>query len=364
LPKENPMQINNNLLNAVTPFGGIEFYRNKILIGEVYAKLYAITKYPAALSRGWAAKITNLPNTVTCQMFEPCDNGALILDLSKSVARYRGLANSTRDALERQRAEKAAEDAESLMKQIDENGEVIGFMSNFALVSGRDEEELEKSCRKFEGTISTLNCRARLLVNQMKEAFKTISPYNIPQEDILRLTRRNVPMSTFIEGFPFASNSFVDINGYPIGRNTRNGLVALDPWVRENDRTNSNFLLMGVLGVGKSATTKHLMISEFMTGTTCIVIDFEGEYNDLTTNLDGDLINAGGGEFIINPLQFRTSPTDDEAEPTINSQELNDMAVHMNWLDTFFRLFADLNTRQFSKWQGLYWAKYKHKKKI
>jgi len=344
------IQINNDLLNAVTPFGGIEFFRNKILIGEVYGKIYAVTKYPPALSRGWASKITNLPNTVTCQMFEPCDNGALISDLSRSVSRYRGLANSTKDALERQRAEKAADDAESLMKKIDENCEVIGYMSNFALVTGCDEEELEKACRKLEGIISTLNCKARLLVNQMKEAFKTISPYNTPKEEVLRLTRRNVPMSTFIEGFPFASNSFVDLKGYPFGRNTRNGLVVFDPWVRESDRTNSNFIILGVLGVGKSTVTKDLMISEYMTGTTCIIIDFEAEYTELTNNLGGDLINAGGGSFIINPLQFRATPLDDDEDiiKLNESKELNAMATHMNWLDTFFRLLFDINTRQIS----------------
>lgn len=58
----------------------MEFYRNKILMGENYAKVYGVVKYPPALTRGWAAKISNLPNVITCQMFEPCDNGVLILN--------------------------------------------------------------------------------------------------------------------------------------------------------------------------------------------------------------------------------------------------------------------------------------------
>lgn len=163
----------------------MEFYRNKILMDENYVKIYGIVKYPPSLSRGWASKISNLPDVITCQMFEPCDNGVLISGLSKSVSKYRALA----DALERQRAEKSVNDAEKLMKRIDENGEVIGYMSNIAMILGRDEQLLEKSCRSFEGVMATLNCKSRLLVNQMEEAFKTISPYDVPSDEILNITR-------------------------------------------------------------------------------------------------------------------------------------------------------------------------------
>ena len=305
-------QINNNLLNAITPFGGIEFFRNRMMLGENFVKIYGITKYPPTLSRGWASRISNLPNVITCQIFEPANNGDLLSDLSKSVAKYRAVMMSTKDELERQRAERKAEDAERLMVQIDQNGEIIGYMSNLVMVAARDEVALERSCRQLEAAIATLNCKGRLLTNMMKEGFKTVSPYNEPSEEVLNILRRNVPKSSFIEGFPFASNSFVDQHGYPFGRNSKGGLVVLDPWKRGGDRTNSNFVVLGVPGVGKSTTVKHLMISEYMMGTVVAVIDPEREYKELTLNLGGDWVNAGGGAFIVNPLQFKHVPLDDE----------------------------------------------------
>ena len=332
----------------------MEFFRNKLLLGENHVKIYAIIKYPPTLRRGWAARLSNMPNVITCQMFEPCDNGSLLADLSKSVTKYRGIADSTRDALERQRAEKSAEDAEKIMRQIDVNGEVIGYMTNLAMVIGRDEQALEKSCRSFEGAVAMLNCKARLLINQMKEAFKTMSPYNIPNEEILNLARRNVPMSSFIQGFPFASNSFVDLTGYPFAKNTQNGLVVLDPWIRDSDRTNSNFVILGVAGVGKSTVAKLLMISEFAMGTVVLAIDPERECAELTRRLGGDLINAGGGAFIINPLQFKTVPMDEDDEldklyTDETGKGLSSMALHFKTLEVFFRLYApDITTKQLS----------------
>ena len=64
---------------------------------------------------------------------------------------------STRDELERQRAERAVEDAERLITQIDQHGEIIGYMSNLVVVVARDEQSLERSCRQLEATIATLN---------------------------------------------------------------------------------------------------------------------------------------------------------------------------------------------------------------
>ena len=40
--------------------------------------------------------------------------------------------------------------------------------------------------------------------------------------------------------------------GYYFGRDNSGGLVILDPWKRGNDRTNTNFTIMGVAGVGSA----------------------------------------------------------------------------------------------------------------
>lgn len=122
--------------------------------------------------------------------------------------------------------------------------------------------------------------------------------------------------------------------------------------MRGGDRTNSNFVILGVAGVGKSTVTKALMISEFMTGTVNIVIDVEREYAELTKNLGGDLINAGGGNFIINPLQFKTVPLDDKNDLSKlyedeDGKGISAMALHFKSLEVFFKLYApDISTKQ------------------
>jgi hypothetical protein len=70
-----------------------------------------------------------------------------------------------------------------------------------------------------------------------------------------------------------------------------------------------------IRGVGKSTAAKSLILSEFMSGTTIICIDPEREVRDMCRKLGGDWINCGGGSGgLINPLQIRPAPVDEDDE--------------------------------------------------
>ena len=47
-------------------------------IGDTFAKIYTIVKYPQNVSIGWLSKITNIPNTISTQIFQPTDNTLLL----------------------------------------------------------------------------------------------------------------------------------------------------------------------------------------------------------------------------------------------------------------------------------------------
>lgn len=87
------------------------------------------------------------------------------------------------------------------------------------------------------------------------------------------------------------------------------------------------------------------MIFEFMMRTTVnVVIDPESEYTEFTRNLGGDVINAEGGGFIINPLQFKSISLDKEKE-----EEGMSKLAHFKSLEVFFKLYApDITGKQMS----------------
>lgn len=176
-------------------------------------------------------------------------------------------------------------------------------MSVSIMPIAHDEKNFIKVCRKVESVVNIMKCKIRTLANLQKEGLQNISPTYPTSEKIENIVERIIPMSTFVGGFPFASSGFNDGTGYYFAKDNNGGLVIVDTWKRGGDRTNSNMVIMGVAGVGKSTAVKHIALSEYMKGTKLIFIDPESEYKDLCMNLNGDWINAGGGRNgKINPL--------------------------------------------------------------
>ncbi|MFB5678064.1 VirB4 family type IV secretion system protein [Paenibacillus terreus] len=343
--------VNASLLNAITPMG-LSFSRNGLVVGEESAKVYGVIQYPQKVEIGWLSTLTNLPATMVAIGFHPIDNSALINAISKSITQNRSLADTAKDPLTRQRAEKAAVDGENIMLQIDQNGETVGLMNLVVMPFAHEERLFTRACRRVENTFSMMRCKIRTLAHLQKESFQHLSPLYPAQEQIAQVLDKIMPMSSFVGGFPFASSGFNDGTGYYLAKDANGGLIIVDLWRRGGDRTNSNIVIMGVAGVGKSTAVKHIAISEYMKGTKVIFIDPESEYKELCQRLNGDWINAGGGAGgKINPLQIRPAPRDneDETHPLYKDEGngMSDMALHLKNLEIFFNLYVpDLTMMQ------------------
>lgn len=348
MKKQQEETINNALLNIITPIG-MEIKRNSLIIGEKSGRVYGIVKYPQKIDYGWLANITNIPGTVVGITFVPINNGEFIAGLSKSIIQNRSAAESAKDPLSQQRAETAVIDSEKIMLQIDKDGETVGTIIISIMVMARDEKTFNKICRKTESILATGKCKIRLMANLQEQAFKSVSPYHTLDKSIEEVLKRIMPMSSFVGGFPFSSSGYSDGTGYYFGKDNSGGLIILDPWKRGNDRTNTNFTIMGVAGVGKSTVIKHIALSEYMKGTKIIFIDPEREMRELCIALNGDWINAGGGSNgKINPLQIRPTPVDDDdSYYKDDGSGMGDMAIYIKTLDIFFSLYIpSLSDRQ------------------
>jgi len=268
--------VNASLLNTITPMG-LEFKRSSVVMGDNLGKVYGVTKYPQDMNIGWLSKVSNISSTVMCQIFTQVDSSGLIEALSKNITRNQGIAMSARDPLTRQRAEKGVADGEKIMREVDQDGESVGKLSILTMPLSDDDKHFAKIARKVEGRFAGIRCKVRSMSNLQKQAFETLSPYHVPNETVTSVLDRIAPIKTFVGGFPFASSGYSDGSGYYVGKDANDGLITLDIWKRGNDRTNSNFVVMGVPGVGKSTAIKNMMISEYMKGSKILVIDPERE---------------------------------------------------------------------------------------
>ena len=343
---------NQTLLNILSPIGGIEYKKNYFRVGDYLGRVYAITKYPQKVRVGWLESIANIPNTVCSLNISPTEKDILMQNISKGIRQNEIQYDSIKDEILRQRTEREIKDARELIEKIDLNGETVVYVTIAIMVIAEDMEELKQRSKAVLTKLATMQMKGRLLTNLSKNSFKLMSPFSITDPVIKEIADRNMLESSWIGGLPFSSSGFNGGNKYYFARDTKGGIVILDPWKRGGDRTNSNFVIMGTAGVGKSTVAKHLILNEYMTNTKIILIDPEREEKEMVEKLGEKWIDIGSGRGgIINPLQIKAVPLDDDNEEEKGYKDegngMGAMALHFQTLRTFFKLlYPELNSIQ------------------
>lgn len=342
--KTNNIIVNNHIVDIITPMA-IEFHASDFWFGENMARVLLVTNYPSRVKIGWLSRIANMEG-VTCSIhISPTEPSKLIENISKSIGELGGKLNQGGSAIFLQRTEQKLKDANILLKKIDQEQENVFYVTIAIMVIARDKEELERKTRNVESALAGSRMKGRTVMFKQEDALSAVSPYGICPESIKEVSSRNMPASTVAGAFPFNASGLVDDTGYIFGRDNQGGLILIDPWIRGGDRTNSNWTILGIPGVGKSTAVKHILTNEFSQGTKIIIIDPEREYMDLCNRVQGQWINCGGGiGGRINPLQVKAIPNDEEEDSNDSlykdeGKGMGALALHFQTLRTFFKLY-------------------------
>ena len=139
-------------------------------------------------------------------------------------------------------------------------------------------------------------------------------------------------------------------NGFYIGRDKYGTNILVDFDRRTEDKTNSNVLILGNSGQGKSFLLKLLLTNIRESGKALICLDPEAEYEDLTTSLGGCYIDFMNGQYKINPLEpkdWGENSDEDNDENTPNAfRRVTRLSQHIAFLKDFFRAYKDFTDQQ------------------
>jgi len=329
---------------AISPLG-LEFSINKLRLGSALGQCIGITQYHQELDFAWLANL-NSKGTVCKFIYVPQPETEFIAALSRNIKVNMGLANSSNEPVEVANAKRKVETYEKTLDAISKNAESVGIIISLFFANTQDEDLISETTNIVLDTIASSKCKGRIASCLQESALKTISPYWTVQKDITEVYGRVSLASSFWCGLPFSTAGFNDGRGYYFAKDLQQSLMIINTWKRGGNRTNSNWTILGNPGSGKSTCIKHLIVNEYMLGTKILVLDPENEYGEQTRLLKGRVIDAGGGnEGIINPLQVRPAPVDDEQEQDVKLYESNKgtsaLALHLKTLEVFFRLYME-----------------------
>lgn len=337
--KRSPEELARNaLMERITPVGGLRFSASQAWVGAAVCRCYGAVRYPSELDYGWAVKLMGATDAVTCVTYYPSQASEIGDALSRSIQSAVRDASEESDTRRRKSFERKARDADRLIENLDARGMSLGHISIIVMPWAVTEEDLGRVCQNVCSRFAAKRIKLKVLSCVQREAWMHLSPYYPTQPVIDDILRRIIPLETLVGGYPFTSNILRDDNGVYFARTPDRGIISLDVFYRDSDRTNGNGVTTGIPGVGKSTLLKSMVESMYMLGVKCVVIDPEREFQELCFAMDGAWLDAGGGHARVNPFQIQASLSagGDEGAGGSSGEKETLLALHIQSLQALF----------------------------
>lgn len=320
----------------------VKFQAAKVLIDNKPYRQFVISDYPIQVPDAWGAPFYTLDRTKVITKIKPQQKYESEKAIDKAIMEMEG---------------KFARGA-STSRQI-ENETHLATLQNL-LVSLKNNNEQLYDCNVFITCEDPARKEVRAILRQ--EGFKYTEMFgrqvdafissNISMRDNVKDCMRGIPTTSLAAIFPFISGALQDPNGFYIGDNEFP--VFVDFFARNRERVNSNMMIIGKSGSGKSYATKTLLTNFAADNTKVFILDPENEYTNLAINLKGKIIDVGSSQMgIINPFHVMTSLQDDtvsliqkkdEEGNVIEDDEVSTsdtFAQHLQFLEQFFRVILE-----------------------
>ena len=309
----------------------IEFKANGYTIDGTQAAMFAIADYPLRVRNAWGADIFNIPNTKVVLHVKPVDKFKAIKRIDKCIGEMETKQILSEKASEANSAETHRETMNALLDSLQtENESLLDVTLTITAYNYLGDDNYKKAVRR---SIMTGNFKPSNLYGLQIEGFKSsaVSPIST-----LKNYERGINSSSLAAVFPFVRTFVMDEGGIMLGENKANGFPFIfNMWKRGNLYQNSNGMIIGKSGSGKSFFLKSLIANEWANDTRVIILDPEAEYLTLTKNLSGNLIDVGNAkEGRINPFHIYKILTEDglPADPVVTFN------THLKMLESFFKI--------------------------
>ena len=324
-------EIDDNRLIAWVNPKNVEFKANSYMVDGTQAAVFAIADYPLRVRNAWGADVFNIPNTKVVLHVKPVDKFKAIKRIDKCIGEMETKRILSEKASEANSAETHRETMNALLDSLQtENESLLDVTLTITAYNYLDDDNYKKAVRR---SIMTGNFKPSNLYGLQIEGFKSsaISPVST-----LKNYERGINSSSLAAVFPFVRTFVMDDGGIMLGENKANGFPFIfNMWKRGNLYQNSNGMIIGKSGSGKSFFLKSLIANEWANDTRVIILDPEAEYLTLTKNLSGNLIDVGNAkEGRINPFHIYKILTEDglPADPVVTFN------THLKMLESFFKI--------------------------
>ena len=315
-------------------------------INHIITHNFCVVNYPTVVGDAWLAGVMSMPATKVVFKFRPMDRAKAIRNIDHSLTELRGQWSSTGIDSRRMEIETHIDTLQELLTTLQNDSESLLecniYISAYDIVATRNSTRMVQpppselpTLNEFKKQVRRAWQEASFRLNNMEfDQVQAFIGSQVSALDPLIKEGRGIPSNTIAASFPWIFAHVSDEGGVKLGES--DGMpVFIDFFRRDSERVNSNMVIVGKSGSGKSYATKSLLANLAAEDAKIFILDPENEYTELAGNLHGQIINVGNAQYgRLNPFQIITALDDDEeGEGTATGS----YATHLQFLEEFFK---------------------------
>jgi conjugal transfer ATP-binding protein TraC len=337
------------LLKNATP-NNVQFKALSTVQNNLSLSHFVICDYPLKVTNAWAEELFDMQDTKVVIKINPIEKYKALKRIDYAISEIGTQNNSYRasNMLDRQLH---IESLQQLLQGLQADNE--SFFDVSFLITVYDEKGKNTNKKIVRRKLKELGFKFNEMFGRQQDV------YFSSQIDAVNITKisRGIHSSSIAAAFPFISNAVMDEKGILLGENKMP--VLLNFFARDEIKVNSNMMIIGKSGSGKSFATKTILTNLASENSKIFILDPENEYQKLIASLHGKTLDVSSSkDGRINPFHIITGIDDEMIDKTNSS-----FFAHLQFLEEFFKLILQgINPDSLELLNKLILEVYKNKK--
>ncbi|MBQ6855978.1 MAG: DUF87 domain-containing protein, partial [Lachnospiraceae bacterium] len=313
---------------------------------DIVTHNFRVTGYPTVVGNAWGCNLFSRPDTKVVMKMQMVDRYKGIKQIDRAIDELREQGNSTGKTSKLMELQTHVDTLAEVLALLQSDNETLLDVNIFVTAYDYELSEQMLYPERAKKTSSSIASMKKQIKRELaEESFRSTDNYmqqfemyastQISAHDAFKRTSRGIHSTSVAAAFPFVNKNLCDPGGVNIGVN-RGKPVFVDFFTRNSERVNSNMVIIGKSGSGKSYATQTILSHLAADDSKVFILDPENEYFGLAQNMNGKVIDVGSAtQGRLNPFQIITSLSDDEED----EEEVvkTSFSTHLQFLEEFYR---------------------------